>query len=88
MQPEPHTDAPVEALHQHEPGFWQKYIFSTDHKVIGVQYGITGLMFLFFGFCLMTVMRWQLAYPGHPIPLIGNLLYRLLGEGDGDARKV
>jgi cytochrome c oxidase subunit 1 len=81
MQSEPHTDTSVEALHQHEPGFWQKYIFSTDHKVIGVQYGITGLMFLFFGFCLMTVMRWQLAYPGHPIPLIGHLLYRLLGEG-------
>jgi hypothetical protein len=28
-------------------GFWQKYIFSTDHKVIGIQYGITGLLFLF-----------------------------------------
>ena len=24
------------------PGFWQKYIFSTDHKIIGIQYGITG----------------------------------------------
>ena len=27
----------------HELGFWQKYVFSTDHKVIGIQYGITGL---------------------------------------------
>ena len=42
-------------------GFWQKYVFSTDHKMIGIQYGITGLCFLFFGFCLMMVMRWQLA---------------------------
>jgi cytochrome c oxidase subunit 1 len=63
-----------------EPGFWQKYIFSTDHKVIGLQYGITGLMFLFMGFCLMTMMRWQLAYPGHPIPIVGKLLFRVLGE--------
>ena len=63
-----------------EPGFWQKYIFSTDHKVIGLQYVITGLMFLFMGFCLMTMMRWQLAYPGHPIPIVGKLLFRVLGE--------
>ena len=34
----------------HELPFWRKYIISTDHKVIGIQYGITGLIFLFFGF--------------------------------------
>src|SRR5207342_1283759 len=59
--------------HQHEElGFWRKYVFSVDHKVIGVQYAITGLLFLLFGFCLMMLMRFQLAYPGHPIPVIGN----------------
>ena len=52
------------AHEEHELGFWRKYVFSTDHKVIGIQYGITGLIFLFFGFCLMMLMRWQLAYPG------------------------
>ncbi len=55
----------------HELGFWQKYVFSTDHKVIGIQYGITGLVFLFFGFLLMLVMRWQLANPGVPVPFVG-----------------
>jgi len=55
-------------------GFWRKYVFSTDHKVIGIQYGVTGLVFLFFGFSLMMLMRWQLAYPEQPIPLIGGLL--------------
>jgi len=59
--------------HHEELGFWRKYVFSTDHKVIGIQYGITGLLFLFFGFCLMMLMRWQLAYPGAPLPLIGAL---------------
>jgi cytochrome c oxidase subunit I len=60
--------------HEHEElGFWQKYIFSQDHKVIGIQYSITGLLFLLFGFTLMMIMRWQLAYPGRPIPLIGGL---------------
>ena len=60
--------------HHDELGFWRKYVFSIDHKVIGIQYTVTGLAFLFFGFCLMMLMRWQLAYPGQPIPLIGNLL--------------
>ena len=55
----------------HEESFWRKYIFSIDHKVIGIQYGITSLLFLLFGFSLMLVMRWQLAYPDQPLPLVG-----------------
>jgi cytochrome c oxidase subunit 1 len=74
-----HTHAPHET-HHHEAGFWRKYIFSTDHKVIGIQYGVTALIFLFFGFILMMMMRWQLAYPGQPIPVIGELLHSLLGD--------
>jgi len=62
------------AHEHHEPGFWAKYIFSTDHKMIGIQYGITSLAFLFFGFLLMLAMRQQLANPGQPIPVIGKLL--------------
>ena len=46
--------------HHHELGFWRSYVFSTDHKVIGVQYGITALLFMLFGFSLMLLMRWQL----------------------------
>jgi cytochrome c oxidase subunit 1 len=63
------------SAHQ-EPAFWRKYLFSTDHKVIGIQYGLSGLVFLFFGFCLMMLMRWQLAYPGKPLPILGELLSR------------
>src|SRR2546423_3983249 len=66
--------------HHEELGFWRKYIFSTDHKVIGIQYGITGLLFLFFGFCLMLLMRWQIAYPGKKIPIVGELLLKVLGD--------
>ena len=55
----------------HTESFWTKYIFSQDHKVIGIQYGITSLLFLLFGFSLMIIMRWQLAYPDTPIPIIG-----------------
>ena len=64
--------------HAHEPGFVRKYIFSTDHKWIGIQYGFTALVFLFFGFCLVMLMRWQLAYPGVPFPV--EFLNKWLGE--------
>jgi len=74
----PHA-APHEAHHE-EAGFWSQYIFSTDHKVIGLQYGITALGFLFFGFCLMLMMRWQIAHPGEPVPLVGPWLASSLGK--------
>lgn len=69
----------IDAHHEatdHEPGFWRKYIFSVDHKVIGVQYAITGLVFLMLGFVLMMLMRWQLAYPGKELPYFGQWLAR------------
>ncbi len=69
-----HGAAHGHAEHAHEElGFWRKYVFSVDHKVIGIQYAVTALLFLLFGFTLMMIMRWQLAYPGSPIPLIGSL---------------
>jgi len=61
--------------HHHEENFFQKYIFSVDHKVIGLQYGITSLLFLLFGFLLMMVMRYQLAYPEQVVPYVGNWLF-------------
>jgi cytochrome c oxidase subunit 1 len=68
----------------HEESFWRKYIFSTDHKTIGIQYGITALLFLFFGFSLMMVMRWQLAFPDQAVPVFGGLI-QWLAELNGFA---
>ena len=59
----------------HDENFIQKYIFSVDHKTIGLQYGITSLAFLLFGFILMMIMRYQLAYPEQVIPIVGNWLF-------------
>jgi cytochrome c oxidase subunit 1 len=76
---DPHSHA---GEHEHhELGWWRKYIFSTDHKVIGIQYGLCGLAFLFLGFCLMMLMRWQLAYPGQALPGIGKFLPHIFGPG-------
>ena len=51
----------------HELGFIRTYVFSTDHKTIGIQNLCGGLFFLLFGCCLMLLMRWQLAFPGQPL---------------------
>ena len=73
--------APAEHAHEeHELSFLQAYVFSQDHKVIGIQYAVTAMLFLLFGFTLIAIMRWNLAFPGAPIPVIGNFL------GMGNAR--
>ncbi|MBI4248524.1 MAG: cbb3-type cytochrome c oxidase subunit I [Elusimicrobia bacterium] len=67
---------------QHRSLTWlERYLFSIDHKVIGLQYLITSLLFLLFGFALVSLLRWQLAYPGQPIPLIGRWLPDTLAPG-------
>src|SRR6266404_2627022 len=70
----------VHEAHHEELDFWRKYVFSTDHKIIGIQYGVTALFFLFFGFCLMLMMRWQIAHPNTPVPIVGPLLASVLGD--------
>ncbi|MEA2568742.1 MAG: cytochrome c oxidase subunit [Acidobacteriota bacterium] len=60
----------------HHETFISKYVFSVDHKWIGVQYGVTALCFLLLGFTLMIFMRLQLGWPGHAF----NVL-KVLGEG-------
>ncbi len=72
------TETHHQEEHHGELPFWRKYIFSTDHKIIGIQYGLTSLVFLFFGFCLMMLMRWQLAFPGQPLPI--GFLSKWLGD--------
>ncbi|HEX4915171.1 MAG TPA: cbb3-type cytochrome c oxidase subunit I [Vicinamibacterales bacterium] len=51
----------------------------TDHKTVGLQYGVTALAFLLVGFLLMILMRWQLAWPGQPLP---SWLSAWLGEAN------
>ena len=87
MQPTTHAGSHAHASHHEEPGFWQKYIFSTDHKVIGIQYGVTALMFLFFGFCLMMMMRWQSAYPGHADSRCRQVALQNARRGHGRQRR-
>jgi cytochrome c oxidase subunit 1 len=65
--------------HGHHVPFIRKYVFSTDHKWIGIQYAITALTFLLIGFSLMLLMRWQLAFPGRPFP---HFIAQFLGQSN------
>jgi len=56
--------------HGHQQSFISKYVFSQDHKWIGIQYGFTALCFLLFGFFLMLMMRLQLGWPGESFKII------------------
>src|SRR5256885_14720467 len=54
--------------HVDDRSFIRKYIFSTDHKIIGIQFLLMSLTFLLLGGTLAMVMRWQLGFPGKPLP--------------------
>ena len=47
-----------------EQTFWQKYVFSTDHKIIGMQYMFTGMIMALIGGYFAYTFRMQLAFPG------------------------
>jgi len=62
----------------HRPNWFFHYIWSYDHKMIGLQYLWTALFFLLVGGGLALAVRWQLGFPGAPIPLIGQFLPQTL----------
>jgi cytochrome c oxidase subunit 1 len=55
--------------------FLRRRVFSIDHKVIGRQFLWLGLCFLAIAGGLAMLMRWQVAHPGVPVPLVGRLLF-------------
>ena len=52
-----------------------KYVFSHDHKVIGLQFLFSGLIFMVLGGLLAMAIRWQLAWPWKPIPILSQALW-------------
>jgi cytochrome c oxidase subunit 1 len=61
------------AEHHHEPGIIGRYIFSRDHKVIGIQFLFTSLTFLILGGLLALALRWRIAWPESEVPLLGKV---------------
>jgi cytochrome c oxidase subunit 1 len=60
-----------EAPHHEEVSFWSKYVFSTDHKMIGMQYLFTGMFMGLIGALMAYTFRMQLAFPGMEVPGYG-----------------
>ncbi len=67
----------------HELSFFQKYIWSLDHKTIAIQYLCFSLFFMAVGGLLAMGVRFQLAFPGTPVPLIGQFLPKWLVTDTG-----
>jgi len=65
--------AQAAAHHAPPKSFIRKYIFSVDHKIVGIQYTILGLVSAFVGMALSWVMRIHLAWPTASIPLLGTI---------------
>ena len=55
----------------HEMSFLSKYVFSLDHKIIGMQYMFTGMAMALIGAFFVYVFRMQLAFPGIDVPFFG-----------------
>ncbi|MFZ0299352.1 MAG: cbb3-type cytochrome c oxidase subunit I [Candidatus Sulfotelmatobacter sp.] len=62
------------AVHvSHAPtGFIRKYVFSTDHKVIGIQYYFLALLSVLVGLVLSVLMRIHLLWPMAKLPFLAN----------------
>jgi cytochrome c oxidase subunit 1 len=63
----------LQPIHPDPTSFIKRYIFSFDHKVIAKQFLWAGFLFLAFGGALAFLIRWQWAYPGQPVPVLGSL---------------
>src|SRR5579859_2527545 len=62
-------------IHERPASFLGRYVFSFDHKTIAKQFIWLGLIFLAVGGTMAIMIRWQLANPGQPFPIIGKLIF-------------
>ena len=75
-----HSEAAAHA-HVDDRSFLRKYIFSTDHKIIGIQFLLMSLLFLLVGGTLAMIIRWQQGYPGQAMPGAGVLPETMAADG-------
>src|ERR1700741_84091 len=59
--------------HAAPQGFIRKYVFSLDHKVIGLQYYFLALIAVFVGMALSLLMRIHMVYPTANLPFFGEI---------------
>jgi len=69
---DPHHD---DHIHPEPTNPLFKYVFSTDHKIIGIQFLFSGLIFFVIGGLLALAVRWQIAWPWSDVPILSNTLW-------------
>jgi len=70
------TEGVLPVIRRPGRGNWiRRYIFSRDHKVIGIQFLFSSLIWLIVGGLLAMAMRWQLAWPWSDMPVVGPWLF-------------
>src|SRR5574339_689831 len=57
-------------VHNHKETFISKYIFSMDHKTIGKQFLITGIIWAIIGGLFSVLFRLQLGFPEQTFPIL------------------
>ncbi len=67
--------------HHHEESFLTKYIFCTDHKMIGKQFLITGIIWAIIGGLFSVLFRLQLGYPEASFPVLEDLFGKWAAGG-------
>ena len=69
-----HADTGHHGHEHHEQHFIYKYIFSLDHKIIGKQFLITGIIWAIIGALFSVFFRLQLGFPNETFPIMEQFL--------------
>ena len=65
----------------HKETFVSKYIFSLDHKMVGKQFLITGMIMGLIGVMMSMLFRLELAYPEQSFPILEFFLGKWAPDG-------
>src|SRR4030081_831864 len=62
-------------------GFARRYLFSTNHRIVGIQFLVLSMMMALCGGAFMVLMRMNLAWPGIKWPFLGALFPHAMQSG-------
>jgi cytochrome c oxidase subunit I len=68
-------------VHHHKETFITKYIFSQDHKTIGKQFLVTGIIWAIVGGLFSVLFRLQLGYPDQSFPILETVFGKWAAGG-------
>ncbi len=80
---EAHATGHDHASHAHEPTGWRRWLYSTNHKDIGIMYLVFSIVAGIIGGLLSGVMRLELQEPG--IQIFHGLAAMVYGVSGGEA---